>query len=106
MDNRDAVELARNIQPAGYNDWFDVTEGLIYQTCCDCGLSHGIMIKETGPNMQRIRFVAEEELTQASRENDNLELPLYREVLRLREENAQLKRDLKEANFILEGLRK
>lgn len=111
MDRRDAVELASTTKTVGYHEWVDIPNGLVYQSCCDCGLSHSIMVALPDPDAVpeetlRVRFLPEPTLTEANRDLDKQELPLYRELKRLREENINLKRELEEANFILEGLRK
>jgi hypothetical protein len=105
MHTDDAVELAKNIKTVGYSEWTDVVDGLLYQTCGDCGDSHVVMIKQTGPDMCRVRLVREEQLTAATRENESMEIPLYREVLRLREENINLRRDLTTATNEVSDLR-
>jgi hypothetical protein len=91
-DSVDAVELARNIKTVGYAEWLDVTDGLLFYTCSDCGSSDCVMVKVTGPDMVRVRITHENELTQASRESDNLLLPLYRELVVLREQNMNLRK--------------
>lgn len=111
MLRRDAVELAGTTKTVGYHEWVDIPNGLVYQSCCDCGLSHAIMVALPNPDAipeetLRVRFLPESELTEATREQERLSIPLYRELIRLREENINLKRELGEANFILEGLRK
>jgi len=103
MHHRDAIELARNIETASYYSWFSVPHGLIYQTCGECGSAHAIMIEQTGPDMCRVRLVPEDQLTAATRENEDLKLPMYREVATLREQNVQFKRLLSEAKQIAES---
>lgn len=92
-----AVEHARNIIPAGYHTWIH-HEGMIYQSCCDCGLSHLIMLDEG-----RARFLPEDELTTAVREAEHITKPLYQEVLKLREWNINARRLLEEAQRIAEA---
>jgi hypothetical protein len=111
MRKDEAAELNRNVRTVGYHEWVDIPNGLVYQSCCDCGLSHSIMVALPDPDAipeatLRVRFLPEPELTEATRESEKLDVPLHREVMRLREENINLKRELEEANFILEGLRK
>lgn len=111
MSPEDAKEVARGVKTVGYMEWVDIPNGLVYQSCCDCGLSHSIMVALPDANavpeeQLRTRFIYEPELTEATRENERLAMPLYRELKRLREENINLRRELDEANFILEGLRK
>lgn len=91
MHTEDAVELARNIKTVGYEEWTDVVDDLLYTTCSECGDSHVVMFRQVGPHMFRVRLAHESELTAATRENDSMALPLYRETLALREQNAQLK---------------
>lgn len=98
MHTDDAVELAKNIKTVGYSEWTDVVDGLLYTTCSECGDSHLLMVKQVGPDMCRVRLVQEAELTAATRENESMELPLYRELIRLREENIQLRRKVEEQN--------
>jgi hypothetical protein len=96
MDPRDAVELAANIKTLQPREWLDVTDNIVYWSCWNCGDSSSIFIKQTGPNMCRIRLDSEDALTQAARENEDIALPLYREVVRLREENKQLQQQILE----------
>lgn len=96
MHRDDAVEMAKNIKSLGYMESIDITDGLIHITCGGCGESNSLLIKETGPGMQRLRMVLEPDLTDACRENPDMSLPLYREVIRLREENMQKKHLLQE----------
>jgi hypothetical protein len=91
----DTVELARSIQTLQYGEWTDVIDGNLFVACGQCGMSHHHMYRFTGPNMLRVRVDFDETLTQATREyNDH---PLYKEVLALREENAQLRRRVAQA---------
>jgi hypothetical protein len=103
MHREDAVELAATTKTVGYHEWVDIPNGLVYQSCCDCGLSHSIMVALPNPDAVpeetlRVRLIPESELTQAKREQERLSVPLYREVIRLREENINLKRQLEQAN--------
>lgn len=97
MNKDEAEELNRNVRTVGYHEWVDIPNGLVYQSCCDCGLSHSIMVALPDPDAipiaeHRVRFLLEPELTEATRESEKLDIPLYREVKRLREENMNLKR--------------
>jgi hypothetical protein len=103
MHREDAVELAATTKTVGYHEWVDIPNGLVYQSCCDCGLSHSIMVALPNPDAVpeetlRVRFLPEPTLTDATREQERLSVPLYREVIRLREENINLKRQLEQAN--------
>lgn len=105
MHPDDAKEITRGTRTVGYHEWVDVPAGLVYQSCCDCGLAHSIMIalpsKDDIPESElRVRFMSEPELTEATRDSEKLDIPLYREVKRLREENLQLRKD-KEALLLL-----
>ena len=96
MLRRDAVELAGTTKTVGYHEWVDIPNGLVYQSCCDCGLSHAIMVALPDPSavpeaQLRVRFLYEPDLTEATREQERLNIPLYREAKRLREENRDLK---------------
>jgi hypothetical protein len=97
MNREAAIEAARSIIPAHYMTWI-YHEGMIYQTCCDCGLSHLIILDEG-----RARFLPEDELTEAARENDTLTKPLYTELKQLREWNVNARRLLEEAQRIAES---
>lgn len=90
MHPEDAHDLARRIEVVRPGYWTSVVNGMLYMTCIDCGVSHSIMIRG-GPTAHEIRTEHEPVLTEATRENDTLELALYREVIQLREQNAQLK---------------
>jgi hypothetical protein len=92
----DPVELARNVRPLTEREWYDINDGLVFVTCGQCGETHSLEIKETGPNMQRIRIVVDQDATDACREYTLEKYPLYREVIRLREENINLKRQVEE----------
>lgn len=96
MDSKDLVELADNIQQVAYHDWLVIVDGLLYHTCYECGASTLIMFRNRTPSIQEFRFLVEPELTAVVRskgidEPKALDLPLYRELVALREENAQLK---------------
>lgn len=97
MYRGDAVELAQNIRTLQYGEWTDVLDGLVYVSCGECGAAHAVLIKTTGPNMHRVRIDWDEQLVQATRENENLSLPLYREVLVKREESRQLTHRINDA---------
>lgn len=103
MHPEDAHHLASTIKTVGYHEWVDIPNKIVYQSCCDCGLSHAIMVELPDPDaipeaQLRVRFILEEQLTDANRESDRLELSLYRELKRLREENINLKRQLEQEN--------
>ena len=103
MERRDAVELAGTTKTVGYHEWVDIPNGLVFQSCSDCGMSHQIMVALPDPDAVpaetlRVRFVPESELTQAAREQERLSIPLYRELIRLREEVINLKRELADGN--------
>jgi hypothetical protein len=87
MHTDDAVELARNIKSIAYGEWTDVVDGLMYVSCGDCGAAHALMIRPTGPRMYRIRIDWDDNLIQATRENEALALPVYRELLIRREQS-------------------
>ena len=95
MHPEDAKEIAKGTRSVGYHEWVDVPNGLVYQSCCDCGLSHAIMVALPDPNAipeasLRVRFIYEPDLTDATREQERLNIPLYREVKILRDERKVL----------------
>jgi hypothetical protein len=97
MVSEDAVEVARNIRTLSYGEWTDVLDRMFYLCCSDCGSSSGVFIKQTGIEMYRIRVNHEEQLTQATRENNLDRWPLYAEILKLREDHKQLQHRVNEA---------
>lgn len=102
MRIKNAVELAATTKTVGYHEWVDIPNGLVHQSCCDCGLSHSIMVALPDPNAVpeeslRVRFLPEAELTEATREQERLELPLYREIKQLREERKVLQARIRAA---------
>lgn len=96
MDRSDAFEIAANTKTLGFGEWTDVVDGLIYTSCGDCGSAHAVLLRRTGHDMYRIRIDHENELTLATRENERLEMRLYRELLAKREETMQLRQRVKE----------
>lgn len=104
-----AYELAKNSHSPAYGEWTILTDGLIYVSCCDCGLAHSVLHKHQS-TLDHVRFDREDVLTEQTREfamekQDN-RVPLYRELLALREENAQLRAQLAahaEPAMVLEG---
>lgn len=91
MDSSDAHRLASQIETVRCGQWTSIADGAIYLTCYQCGQSHLIRIKG-GPTAHEVRTEEEEVLTEAVRETDVLALPIYREVIALREENINLRR--------------
>lgn len=92
----------------GYHEWVDIPNKLVYQSCCDCGLSHSIMVALPDPDAipeetLRVRFLPEPELTEATREQDRLDIPLYREVKHLREERLKLRKALETLKSCFNG---
>jgi hypothetical protein len=100
MDRTDAFEVASNIKQLGFGEWTDVVDGLVYLSCGDCGMAHAVLLRKTGIDMYRIRIDYDNELTLATRENESLELSLYRELIAKREEVKQLQAQL---DSIIEG---
>ena len=100
MHTEDAVELARNIKSLHYGEWTDVVDGLVYITCGECGQSHAVMLRQVGERLWRIRIDSDQNLTDATRETDVLDIPLYRELIAKREEVKQLQLEL---DNIIEG---
>lgn len=95
MHPEDAKEIAKGTKTVGYHEWVDIPNGLVYQSCCDCGLSHAIMValpdlSAIPEETLRVRFIYEPDLTDATREQEKLSIPLYREVKLLREERKVL----------------
>lgn len=108
MDRDDAAALAGNTKTVGYHEWVDIPNKLVYQSCCDCGLSHSIMVALPDPDAipeetLRVRFLPEPELTEATREQDRLDIPLYREVKHLREERLKLRKALETLKSCFNG---
>ncbi len=97
MQTEDAVELAKNIRPVAYGEWTPVTDGIIYISCGECGGAHAQLIKQTGPRMFSVRIDWDDNLIAATRENESLAIPVYRELLRRREEARQLSHRIDDA---------
>lgn len=95
MRHADAYELARDMHTPGPDEWTVVPDKLMFQSCWECGAAQMIML-EPGPTIVRLKFEYEPELTAATRESDTHPLPLYREVLALRHQNAQLTQQVTE----------
>lgn len=96
---RDAYELARGVQTPGYDEWTLLVDRVLFQCCCDCGLSHMLMFRRNG-TMDEVKFEREDVLTAAFREQaveeNRFAIPLYKELLALREQNAQLMHTLQQ----------
>lgn len=97
MHPLDAHDLARRIETVRPGYWTNVVDGLLYMTCIDCGIAHSILIRG-GPTVHEVRTDFEPVLTEATRENDAIELPVYRELIALRETVVQYKRALEEVD--------
>lgn len=102
MHPEDAREIVSRTVTVRYHEWVDIPNKLVYQSCCDCGLSHAIMVELPNPDaipegQLRVRFIYEPELTEATREQDRLSIPLYREVKLLRDERKVLQNKINAA---------
>lgn len=76
-----------------YDEW-TFFDRFLFQSCCDCGLVHMLQFRRKG-GFDEVRFTREEDHTTWVREEqERFDMPLYKEVLQLREENAQLRHKL------------
>lgn len=99
LDRQDAGDMLGRTKHITDDDWTPFNlDSVIFQTCCHCGLAHQLMFRkdivDSDPGAYLARFVNEEHLTEQVREQDEdkFGIPIYREVVRLREENITLRR--------------
>ena len=65
-EDSDPLEIANGGTVVSSEEWTQIPDGVWFQTCCDCGLTHYAMVRQGEAGME-VRHIRRDDITAAHR---------------------------------------